>query len=139
MSDNAFEINTTITGGAQQQNIAQSGGQASLNVDQRSGGVSFAEFIRTLKEQIPAEQLPEAADVIEQLEDIATQPEPETSDEKQTLMSRIGDLVKRLEPYTPYIRKTIAAFAEGALLTLPPPSGWIISGCIEVIRDARNK
>lgn len=136
---NAFEIHNNVTGGAQQQNIGQSGGEAVMHVDQRAGELTFERFVQTLREQIPPEQLKKAqAEIIGPLCEIAAEPEPGSEQDSQSLRSRIAKVLENLEPYSPYIRRTVAAFTEGALSTIPPPASWVIAGCIEVVRDARR-
>lgn len=101
---------------------------------------SFEEFIKALQEKIPAQEVEAAqAEILEPLREIAQQPEPENEQDRLTLKARIIEIAERLAPYTPYIRKTIAAFAEGAIMTLPPPASWVVAGCLEVVRDARNR
>jgi hypothetical protein len=146
MSDgNAFEINTNISGGAQQQNIGQSGGTASLHVDQSSSAVTFDRFLAELSKNIETQSAVQSASgndlnktVYEPLKEIAESEEPTNEQDRITLKARIATLLSQLEPYAPYIRKTVAAFAEGALSAIPPPASWIVAGCIEVVRDARR-
>lgn len=141
---NKFEINNTVNGGAQQLNIGQSGGKAELNADQSGPAITFEQFIQTLRQNLPADQIDSVqADVLDPLNELAAEPEPENEQDRVTLKARIMSLVEKLEPYTPHIRKTIAAFAEGALLAVPGANlAWgakcVIAGCIEVVRDARN-
>lgn len=77
-------------------------------------------------------------DVLEPLEEIARGEAPKTEREEKSLRKKIGGYIQKLEPFLPSIRKTAAAFAEGALSTIPPPASWVMGGCMEVIRDARR-
>ncbi len=76
-------------------------------------------------------------DVIEPLRVIASEELPKDPGKQETVKDRIMACIGKLEPYLPYIRKTAAAFADGALRSMAPPAGWIIGGLLEVIRDHR--
>lgn len=112
---------------------------ATIHVSGGGDSLSFEKFIQAIKEQIPEDQIESVqAEVLDPLSDIAAEPEPTNQQDALTLKARILDIVEKLEPYAPYVRKTIAAFAEGAMSTIPPPASWVIGGCIEVVRDARR-
>lgn len=101
--------------------------------------IDLDEVFRAMRDSIPAvERPPVMADAIEPLREIAVGPAPQTEEEETTLKATILAYVSKLEPYVPYMRKTLAAFAEGALSTLPPPAGWVMGGVMEVVRDHRQ-
>lgn len=143
MSDTPNISIGSVTGG--QNNIGKTDIAGDQNQTNNYGGTSitFEQFIQAIKEQLPVEQLEQVqSEVLDPLCDIAAEPEPDSEQDRVTLKARIMAIVEKLEPYTPYIRKTIAAFAEGALLAVPGAGlAWgakcIIAGCIEVVRDAR--
>ena len=143
MSDgDAFEFNNTVNGDGAQ--INQGKNVTATPTNQIGDQVTFAKFAAAIERDVADDCDPDQAevlreDVLDPLCQIAEQPEPDSEQDRLTLKARIMELLSKLEPYTPYIRKTIAAFAEGALSTLPPPTGWIVAGCIEVVRDARNR
>lgn len=86
----------------------------------------------------PEEKRPDLVPVLEELEKASDQKLPETEEQKQSLKDSILAQVSKLEPFVPYIRQTLAAFTEGALKTIPPPTSWIIGGCLEVCRQERD-
>lgn len=136
-SGDAFEFNNTVNGDGAQ--INQGKNVTATQTNTLGDTITFEQFVQSIKEQLPREQLEQVqADVLDPLCDIAAEPEPENEQDRVTLKARILAIAEQLEPYTPYIRKTIAAFAEGALSTIPPPASWVIAGCIEVVRDARR-
>lgn len=135
---NNFEINNKVSGGAQQQNIGQSGGEATMNVTQ-GDSVTFEQFAAAIKEAIPeADRERVVAEVVEPLADIANQPPPDDAQERSDWKAKIYEYAAKLEPYAPYLRKTLAAFAEGALKTIPPPASWVVGGVMEVVKDHRK-
>lgn len=138
MSDgDAFEFNNTVNGhGAQ---INQGKNVTATQTNTAGDNSAFDRFLACLKAELPDSHVNQLdAEVLEPFRKIASEPEPENEQDRLTLKARIMALVANLEPYAPFVRKTIAAFAEGALGTIPPPAGWIIAGCIEVVRDARR-
>jgi hypothetical protein len=143
MSDgDAFEFNNTVHGDGAQ--INQGKNVTATPTNQLGDQLTFDKFAAAIERDIATDCAPDQAevvreDVLKPLREIAAQEEPTNEQDRTTLKARIMELLEKLEPYAPYIRKTIAAFAEGALMTLPPPAGWIIAGCIEVVRDARNR
>ena len=143
MSDgDAFEFNNTVNGDGAQ--INQGKNVTATQTNQIGDQLTFEQFAAAIERDIANDCDPDQAvvireDVLEPLREIAAQDEPANEHDRTTLKARISELIRKLEPYAPYIRKTIAAFAEGALMTLSPPAGWIIAGCVEVVRDARNR
>ncbi len=128
-----------INVGNNSQNVIGDGNTVSNTMNNGGVAATFEQFIQAMREAIPPEQLESVqAEVLNPLTDIAAEPEPTNEQDRITLKARIATLLSQLEPYSPYIRKTVAAFAEGALSTIPPPASWIIAGCIEVVRDARR-
>lgn len=100
----------------------------------------FAELRKGLQQESSDPKVVQQAerDAIRPLEDLCKQPLPESEADQKKLKEKIFDMVRGLDPYVPYVRKTIAAFAEGALKTIPPPISWAVGGCLEVIRDHRR-
>ncbi len=137
---NSFEFNNTQTG-AGSQNIQGYNASGNLS-NQAAGPVTFDGFMEALRKGCSDgagpmyEKVNE--DVLEPLEEIAQMEEPTTEKGAMSLKKRIASYVEKLQPYAPFIRKTLAAFAEGALSTMPPPASWVAGGCMEVIRDARR-
>lgn len=134
--------NVNISGGQNQNQFGDHNTQNMINNIQ-GNGISFEQLLQVIKEGLAADL---AADevaaidkqVLEPLREVGAQPEPENEQDRTTLRARIGALLEKLEPYAPYIRRTLAAFAEGALSTIPPPAGWVVAGVVEVVRDARS-
>ncbi len=128
-----------INVGNNSQNVIGDGNTVSNTMNNGGVAATFEQFIQAMREAIPPEQLESVqAEVLNPLTDIAAEPEPTNEQDRITLKARIATLLSQLEPYSPYIRKTVAAFAEGALSAIPPPASWIVAGCIEVVRDARR-
>lgn len=101
--------------------------------------IDLDDVFRGIRDSIPeAESEPMVRDVVQPLREIAAESEPENEQDRTTLKARIAEYTAKLEPYAPYIRQTIAAFAEGALSTIPPPASWVVAGVVEVVRDARR-
>lgn len=141
-----FNIDNRFNSGNQLQSVGQSGGTVKNEMTSAGGAGNFEAFLAELKKEIAA--IPDAnvaqveQEVIEPLRVIAAEPKPENAEAEVTLRTRIGAIIDKLAPYTPYIRRTIAAFAEGALLA-SSPLGYvakiIVAGCVEVVRDARRE
>ena len=112
------------------------------NTVNKGDTVTFAQFMSAIEKAVEESEraVPEdvRSEAIEPLKQMAEEEPPETEQEQQTFRARIAGYVAKLEPYVPDIRRTIAAFAEGALSTIPPPAGWVVAGVIEVVRDARR-
>jgi hypothetical protein len=110
--------------------------------NQKNGGEQPADLEKVLKlivEGVPEEHRETIEkDVIEPLRTIAAEPAPETPRKQATVKAKIMEHLAKLEPFLPYIRKTAAAFADGALRSMGPPAGWIVGGLLEVIRDHRQ-
>lgn len=139
MSDgDAFEFNNTINGDGAQ--INQGKNVTATQTNQYGDTVTFGQFVAAIKTEL--EQHEDCAkveqEILAPLQEIAAQPEPETEEEKATLKTRISGYLAALGPYVPYIRKAVAAFADGALRSMGPPAGWIVGGLLEVIRDHRQ-
>lgn len=105
---------------------------------QASSTLNIQQVLAAIQQSTPEEQRAEIDPIIEGLEQAATTPLPETEEEQQSLKDSIWDYINKLDPYVPYIRKTLAAFTEGALKTIPPPASWVIGGCLEVCKQERN-
>jgi len=138
----AFEFHNNVTGDGAQINQGQNVTASQTN--QIGSTITFEEVAAAIERDIANDCDPDQAEVVREevlgpLCEIANQGLPANEQDAVVLRSRIARLLEQLEPYAPYIRKTLAAFAEGALGTLPPPAGWIIGGVMEVVRDARNR
>jgi hypothetical protein len=137
----AFEFNNNVTGDGAQINQGQN--VTATQTNQIGSTITFEQIASAIEKDIAAECDPDQAEVVREevlapLCEIAKQDVPANEQDAVTLRARIASLLEKLEPYAPYIRKTLAAFAEGALSTLPPPAGWIIGGVMEVVRDHRD-
>jgi len=128
----------SVTGG--QANIGETNIEGGQNQNNSGGGpITISDFLGAIKAELPeAEQARVEVEILAPLREAAAQPEPTNEQDRTTLKARIYGYLSQLEPYTPYIRKTLAAFAEGALSAIPPPASWVIAGCVEVVRDARK-
>lgn len=135
MSDRTFNVN--ITGGNNQNAF---GDNSHFEMTVEGGGkIDLDELFRGIANEIPeADREKVTEEVVKPLREIAGEKEPESDEEKTSLKERILAIANKLEPYTPYIRKTVAAFAEGALKTIPPPASWVVGGCLEVVRQERK-
>lgn len=129
--------NVNITGGNNQNAF---GDHSSFRMVNNSGQeVDLDHFFRGLRDSLPdevREQITKAS--IEPLRKVAAGQEPKTEDERSSLKAKIFEYAAMLEPYIPYIRRTLAAFASGALRTLPPPASWVVGGVLEVVEDHRK-
>lgn len=134
----------SITGG--QNNIGKTeiqGGQHQT-VNHGDVTITFEEIVKTIREEIPEGELIDFNDVMQPLEDVANEELPASEEEKVSLKEKIFAMAERLGPFVPHIRKSIAAFGEGALgklasSSLPPPSSWVVAGVIEICRDNRHE
>lgn len=132
MTGNEFNISNNVSGGAQQQNIGQSGGEAIQNVHQETS-VSFEDFARQVESLIADDKRSEVAAALDPLREIAASEPPDDEESKRSLLDRIGEYAGRLAPYAPQIKYVVSKFTKGALESLPPPAGWIVSGILKVI------
>lgn len=135
------ELNVNINGG----NIGgvQLGGSGNTQHitqnNEAESEISLELFLSKLQENLPQEERPKVdPEVIDPIKELASQELPDSPEEQQTLKEKIVGYLKKLEPYTPYLRKTLAAFTEGALKTLPPPASWVIGGALEVCKQERQ-
>lgn len=136
----SFSFNNNVTGDKNQLNQGKTVKASMVNKGDTNDLDFFAQLRESLKQEAPDTDTVSRAEqeVIKPLEDLCGVDLPESEAEQKTLKEKIYELVRNLDPYVPYIRKTIAAFAEGALKTVPPPISWVVGGCMEVVREHRQ-
>lgn len=146
MAKDGDELNLnigSITGG--QNNIGKTeiqGGQHQT-VNHGDTTITFSAIVEKIREEIPEGELVDFEAVMVPLEEAAAGEEPTSEQDRVTTKEWIFEQVAKLGPFVPHIRKSIAAFGEGALGklaagALPPPGSWIVAGVIEICRDNRQ-
>lgn len=136
-------FNIDIHGG-NNQNVFGDG--ATVTQNNSVGGSVHVEINRLLKDfeaSVPAELHAELqAEVLQPLQALAEVkvPEEDLKDEakaeqaKKTLWERSKEIAANAAKFLPYLKKPAAAFALGALKTIPPPISWAVGGFLEVAR-----
>lgn len=130
--------NINITGG-NNQNIIGDNAKGSQIIHQEGAEFDLNKFFEMVRGAVPdgdkeAVQADVIAPIQAEIDGYGSGSESSDDDIKARIMHALG----KLSPYAPYLRRTVAAFAEGALKTVPPPISWIVGGCLEVIRQERN-
>lgn len=135
MSDKTYNVN--ISGGNNQNAF---GDHSSFVMTNEAGvAIDLDAVFRAILDGVPEPDRPAMEqEAIVPLRELAAADPPANEQDRQTLMARVMEYASHLEPYVPYIRRTLAAFAEGALSTLPPPASWVMGGIMEVVRDHRR-
>lgn len=132
---NTFNVNNA--GQIGQQNIGQSGGEATANVEIGGAAVTPREVFRALEDAIPeAEREAMVDEVIEPLRTMAELPPEEQ--EKPEQKEKAAGFIARLMPYAPAAQAAVLAFGEGALSALVS-SNPVVRGVLEAIKAVRTK
>jgi hypothetical protein len=136
MTKSGQNWNINITGNSQ--NAFGDGSTFTQNIG-GSDNIDFEKILALIIESIPEQHRKEVeADVCDPIRDIASEDIPEDKEKQEEVKSTIMSYLSKLEPYIPYIRQTVAAFADGALRSMGPPIGWVVGGLLEVIKDHRQ-
>lgn len=142
-AQSVFNINMQVSGSGNQVNTGQRVEASQTHNHGAAKPVDVKALLAKMREEMQRE-MPDQFQQLEQdffapTEELLDSELPDDPAAREEAKAKVFQLLNRIEPFITPIRQTIAAFAEGALVSaVPPPGNWLVGGLLEVIRQNRQ-